>query len=391
MRRFACEKGVSMKAPLRLTVLMLVVLGAAWPGVAAADPSAPQAFIESPGDGSVYPQGASVQFGFYCTSDTSFVVSCEGSQPLGSLVDTANAGTHTLSVTAADFDGRTTTTTATYTVIDTTPPHVDFRTPADGATYDLGADLTYDYSCADDPGGLGIQECIPGNRMPPGAPLDTSRLGTFTFDVYAFDWGNNLAHQSVTFTVVDRTPPTITLTSPADGSTYTLGQDVSVLFSCDDGPNGSGLNACKGDLASGSRLDTSTLGSKTFNVTASDRAGNGSHATSRYSVVYDFDGFASPAAPYPTATPMKAGQNVPLKFSLHGDRGLDILAAGSPTWSACGSNDSTTADGTLTYNASSDRYTYLATTSKSWNGTCRDLAVTLRDGTVHRARFAFGK
>ena len=35
--------------------------------------------------------------------------------------------------------------------------------------------------------------------------------------------------------------------------------------------------------------------------------------------------------------------------------------------------------------------TYLTTTSKSWAGSCRDLTVTLRDGTTHRARFTFTK
>ena len=381
-----------MKTLFRLTLMTIVLLAAAWPGSAMADPGTQHAFIGQPTDGAYFPQGAHEQFGFGCMSDPAFVVvSCEGSQPVGSLIDTANAGTHTLSVTATSFDGRQETTTSTYTVIDITPPHVDFRTPANGATYDLGANLTYDYSCADDPGGLGIQECVPGNSMPPGAPIDTHHLGTFTFDVYAFDWGNNLVHQSVTYSVVDRTPPVITLTSPADGASYTLGQQVWVQFSCDDGIYGSGLHGCRGDLPSGSILDTSTLGSKTFSVTAYDRAGNVSRATSTYSVLYDFSGFFSPAAAYPTASPMKAGENVPLKFSLNGDQGLDVFAAGSPAWAACGSDAATGADGSLAYNGSNDRYTYLASTSKSWAGTCRDLTVTLRDGTAHRARFTFGK
>jgi hypothetical protein len=58
----------------------------------------------------------------------------------------------------------------------------------------------------------------------------------------------------------------------------------------------------------------------------------------------------------------------------------------------CGALDGPSrADGTLSYNASTDRYTYLATTSKAWAGTCRDLIVPLRDGTTHRARFSFTK
>ena len=108
--------------------------------------------------------------------------------------------------------------------------------------------------------------------------------------------------------------------------------------------------------------------------------------------MYDFAGFASPVADYPTATPMKPGESVPLKFSLHGDQGSNIFAAGSPAWIPCGALDGQSpADGTLSYNASADRYTLLATTSKVWAGTCRDLIVTLRDGTTHRARLTFGR
>jgi hypothetical protein len=391
MRAFARHGGSLMKTAVRLAALTIVLLVGIAPGVASADAGDPQVFIESPADGGLFPQGVNVQFGFYCTSDASFVISCVGSQPLGSLIDTTNAGTHTLSVTATDYDGRTTTATATYTVFDTTPPHVDFRMPADGATYAQGASMTYDYDCADDPGGLGIQECFAGNRMPPGAPLDTHKLGTFTFDVYALDWQNNLSHQSVTYTIVDRTPPATTIAAPADGATYTRGQQVWVSFSCDDGLYGSGVQSCKGSLPSGTLLDTSTLGSHTLSVTAYDRAGNESDATSTYSVIYDFGGFVSPSAPYPTATSMKAGQSVPVKFSLNGDQGSAIFADGAPAWASCGSSDTSPAAGTLSYNASNDRYTFLAATAKSWAGTCRDLVVTLADGTVHKLRFTFTK
>src|SRR5262249_49805444 len=107
--------------------------------------------------------------------------------------------------------------------------------------------------------------------------------------------------------------------------------------------------------------------------------------------VYGFGGFVSPSARYPNATSMKAGQIVPVKLSLSGDQGLAIFADGSPGWASCGSSDTSPAAGTLSYNASNDRYTYLATTSKSWARTCRDLVVTLADGTVHKLRFTFTK
>jgi hypothetical protein len=110
-------------------------------------------------------------------------------------------------------------------------------------------------------------------------------------------------------------------------------------------------------------------------------------------VVYGFSGFFQPVAAFPTANPVKAGEAIPLKFSLHGNRGNDVLVASSSTWTSCDSSaaSATTATGGLSYNASLDRYTFLATTNKAWAGTCADLTLSLRDGTTHQARFTFGK
>lgn len=377
-----------MRRGLVLTLVAMAAL-VGIPAAAATDPEDPIVYL-SPQDGWVFPQGADYSFGFACISPSSAIVSCEGSQPLGSKLDTFHAGPHTLSVTATDWEGRQTTATSTYTVFDTTKPHAVFRTPSEGAVFELGSFATIDYACEDDPGGLGILDggCI--GTYPVGMPVDTHSLGTFAFTVISVDKQFNLAQETIHYSVVDTTPPSLTLVTPADGATYTLGQPVSAWFYCDDG--GSGMNGCKGDVAPTALIDTSTLGPKTFTVTAYDRAGNTSRETHRYSVVYDFAGFGSPAAPYPTATAMKAGENVPLKFSLHGDQGSDIFAAGSPGWMPCGALDGPTrADGSLSYNSSADRYTYLAATSKTWAGSCWDFVLTLRDGTTHRARFSFAK
>jgi hypothetical protein len=360
------------------------------PAAAYADDGDPIVYL-SVTDGWAYPQGYDVSFGFICVSPTSAIVSCEASQPMGSRLDTFSAGPHTVWVTATDYEGRQTTASATYTVIDITKPHVIFNTPSEGATLEQGSPVTADYACADDPGGLGLFDGYCFGTIPVGAPIDTSQIGTFTFSVTTVDKQFNVDQEAIHYSVVDRTPPTIAFAVPAVGATYTLGQQVFASYSCDD-RNGSGMNSCKGNVADGAPVDTSTFGTKTFTVTANDRAGNTARETHTYSVLYDFAGFASPAALYPTAAPMKAGENVPLKFSLHGDHGLGIFAAGSPGWAPCGALDGPTrADGTLSYNASADRYTYQATTSKSWAGSCRDLIVTLNDGTTHHARFSFTK
>jgi hypothetical protein len=113
---------------------------------------------------------------------------------------------------------------------------------------------------------------------------------------------------------------------------------------------------------------------------------------------YAFGGFKSPVDKAPTRNGMKAGTAVPLKFSLGGDRGLAIFAAGSPSSQpvACDTGDpydvveqTVSAGGSsLTYDSTSDTYTYIWKTLKSWTG-CRKLTLAFADGSVQTATFQF--
>jgi dipeptidyl aminopeptidase/acylaminoacyl peptidase len=353
----------------------------------ASPPDAPRIQIYSPRDNGVYFPGTTDPVYYGCFSEVSYVISCEGSQPFGATVDTSFAGVHYLTVTATDVEGRQTTATVSYTVYDITPPTIDLRTPADGGTYDLGANETVDYACSDGVGGSDVLYC--GGDVPDGAPLDTSVEGTFTVRVTALDGAYNFTTATATYTVIDRTPPSVTVTTPADQAVYKQDQVVAADYAC----TGSNLISCSGTVASGAAIDTSTVGDHTLTVTAR-KAGHNTTTVSRgYTVIYDFSGFSPPVAAFPTVNTWKAGGSVPLKFSLHGNRGVDIFAATSPAWTACDASTAgaPAASGTLSYNVSIDRYTFLAGADKSWTGTCRDLIVTLRDGTAHRARFVFEK
>jgi hypothetical protein len=106
-------------------------------------------------------------------------------------------------------------------------------------------------------------------------------------------------------------------------------------------------------------------------------------------VRYDFDGFYTPLVAESGAVTLRAGDNVPAKFSLHGDRGLDVLTRAA--WRPCfgTTNDSSAAAGSLTYNSGPDRYTFMWATNKAWAGSCKELLLTLRDGTTHRAYVNF--
>jgi hypothetical protein len=79
-------------------------------------------------------------------------------------------------------------------------------------------------------------------------------------------------------------PPTATLTSPANGSTYTQGQSVTALYTCAAPPAPATLSACTGNVSSGAKVNTSVLGTFTFTVTATASDGSTATATATYTV-----------------------------------------------------------------------------------------------------------
>ena len=107
---------------------------------------------------------------------------------------------------------------------------------------------------------------------------------------------------------------------------------------------------------------------------------------------YDWTGFKPPLVNAPAINNAKAGSTLPLKFSLGGDMGLDVIAEGFPvsqqidgtTFAPIGGTTQTTAVGHgLTYDPIANQYIYNWKTDKSWAGTYRQLILKLKDGTTH--------
>ena len=121
----------------------------------------------------------------------------------------------------------------------------------------------------------------------------------------------------------------------------------------------------------------------------------------RYAVrhrLYDFTGFFPPIENLPEVNSVKAGQAIPVKFSLNGYQGMDIVALGYPASIPveCGTTadsaialTSSPGNSSLSYDAVTDQYQYVWKTNKSWAGSCRTLVLKLSDGTSHRANFQF--
>jgi len=114
---------------------------------------------------------------------------------------------------------------------------------------------------------------------------------------------------------------------------------------------------------------------------------------------FTWEGFYSPVQAAPALNVVKAGSSVPLKFSLGGDKGLQVIAADFPASMQfdCarrepvgdGAATETAGGSSLSYDSSSGAYTYVWKTDKGWAGTCRILALKLADDTWHVAGFRF--
>ena len=114
---------------------------------------------------------------------------------------------------------------------------------------------------------------------------------------------------------------------------------------------------------------------------------------------FAFSGFLAPVDPAPAVNVMTAGRSVPMKFSLGGDFGLNILQAGSPTsvpvtcdtGAPVAEVETTTTAGSssLSYDAASGTYSYVWKTDKAWADSCRMFELTLTDGSKHTAVFKY--
>jgi hypothetical protein len=79
--------------------------------------------------------------------------------------------------------------------------------------------------------------------------------------------------------------PVVTVTTPADGALFAVGQAVSAAYGCADKLMAGPIASCVGTVAVGAPLDTSTIGSRTFTVTGTDRYGFSTVARANFTVV----------------------------------------------------------------------------------------------------------
>lgn len=314
---------------------------------------------------------------------------------------TVPLGTTTITLTANDGSsnndgaGNTATAQFTVTVNDTTAPTV--TAPADSSA---DADASCQAPVPDYVSGSTASDNCDSSVTITQSPTAGTLVGpgAHTVTVTATDDAGNFSTDEVVFTVNDVTPPTISC--PANITVYlplnSSATSVVVNFTAPTGTdNCSGATTAQTDgLASGALFPVGTT-TNTFTVT--DGAGLTASCSFTVTVLYNFTGFFSPVSNPPILNNVNAGRAIPLKFSLSGNKGLDIFAAGYPASEqiACDSSaplselEGTVTSGGSTLTYSPDQYHYSWKTESSWAGTCRRLVVKLNDGTEHVALFKF--
>lgn len=241
----------------------------------------------------------------------------------GSDIDSANcttsstssgAGALQLSATCKDLAGNQ--GSASFTVkVDKTAPAIACAS-ADTAWHATDVSLACTASHATPDSGLATATDA-SFSLTTSVPTGTETANAATNSHQVCDVAGDCATAGpITGIKVDKNALTITITTPTNAS-YLLNQAVTASYTCTDGGSGVPTGGCTGPMASGSALDTGSVGTRSFTVKATDNVGNTASQTVTYTVNYTVSGFLAPVAKAPAVNTGHAGKTYPVKFQAH--------------------------------------------------------------------------
>jgi hypothetical protein len=315
--------------------------------------------------------------------------------PSGGVVGLSEEGVAPFYYRSIDRAGNTETAQSFELKIDLTPPSI-------GATQDPAANgdgwnkgpVSVVFVCSDALSGIAL---CPDPLTFSSEGSDQQVTGSAT------DVAGNQAFATHTVSI-DLTKPGIGFTGGC-GSNALLNHALSTDVAVTDALSGVASQSVPDGAQA---LDTTGVGAKSFEVTASDKAGNETAAACDYHVGYDFagaGGFQAPVNNPPVLNIAKAGSTIPVKWQLPDGLGgflssLAIVTSVQAQEVSCDALDDTLSDPieTVTSGASGlhfdpiqMQYIYNWKTSSLWSQKCFVLLLTLDDDSTHSAFVKFPK
>jgi hypothetical protein len=226
-------------------------------------------------------------------------------------------GNNTLKINATDSQGNVGSNTSYVVDIDNTQPTAAQPTTLDSYTGSTSVTITWTGNPGSDSGsGLNFYEVLRStdastytslNNTTDSSTTSWTNTGltagqTYYYKVRTYDKVNNTRDSSVVSTTIDITAPTVTINTPASGSSYPIGDEVAVNATISDGGSGIATNPlctvkiggtsvgsfysssssyCLGNVTMPSGLPS---GSTEFNVTVNDKAGNAGSGTTTITI-----------------------------------------------------------------------------------------------------------
>ncbi len=262
--------------------------------------------IASPQGGATYSVGQAVQFqgsasdpedGALSGAQLVWTSNLDGQIGTGSSFSRSDLseGTHTITLGATDSDGASRSASVSITVAAQPPATPEINSPADGADFGLGADVTFSGTATDPEDGVLTGASLVWTSSLDGEigtgttfVRDDLTEGDHTITLTATDSDDMTSSASVSITVANQPPSTPVITAPADGSTVVAGTLVTFSGSATDAQDGaltggslSWTSDLDGQLGTGTSFSFSglTVGVHEITLTATDAGGLTSSAS----------------------------------------------------------------------------------------------------------------
>jgi glucose/arabinose dehydrogenase len=268
----------------------------------------PAVTITAPANGASFATGSTVTFSGTASdpeqgnlsSSLRWSSSVSGSLGTGASVSTSSlpAGTHVITAAVTDAGGLVDSQSITISITaNNAPPTVTITAPANGASFATGSTVTFTGTASDPEQGnlsssLRWSSSVSGS-LGTGASVSTSSLpaGTHVITAAVTDAGGLVGSQSITISITaGNAPPTVTITTPADGSSFATGTTVTFSGTASDPEQGNLSSSLRwsssvsGSLGTGASVSTSSLPAGTHVITAAVTDAGGLSASKTISI-----------------------------------------------------------------------------------------------------------